>query len=283
MSSSTTQQSKQYLTEDVMAAKRLRSEQRTSHVSNFTPLLERFRAKDIDRTCPKCSKDKTNNKVYCYNCLVPVGTNNPLPKVELPIKLDILRHPKELKTKSTALHAQVLCGSEQVRTVELPEVDQLTDVDPETTVLLFPTPDALALDEVPDLDKVTRVVVIDSTWQQANAVLRNDFCKKITRRVKLAENHPTSFWRPQRKGDDHLATIEAMYYFFKERFEILNKGKLEYDGRYDNMLYIFMAQLRLIEDAKRNVNNAVSQATEKETESEETETMPAATTLSQKD
>jgi len=231
--------------------KRQRSEERLIKVDDLTPLLERFRDKTHDRTCPQCQKANQNNRVYCYHCLVPVGlpAENVLPRVKLPIKLDVLRHPKELKTKSTALHSQVLCGSEDVRTVELPQVDQLTDVDPETTLLLYPSATANSMDEIENLEAITRVVVVDSTWQQANAVLRSDFCKKLKRHVKLGNSHSTSFWRHQTKGEDHLATIEAIYFFFRERYEALNKG--EYDGRYDNLLYIFSGMLRIVEESKK--------------------------------
>lgn len=246
---------KPFLTAEDIEKKRIRSEEGLIGLSDLQPVLERFQNKNLNRECSKCLKPSNNNRVYCYNCLIPVGKpeENILPRVKLPIKLDVLRHPKELKTKSTALHAQVLCGSEDVRTVELPEVDLLTEVDPETTLLLFPSQNATTLEETPNLDKITRVVVIDSTWQQANQVLNSPFCSKLNKRVKLKENHLTSFWRHQSKGDDHLATIEAIYYFFRERFDVLSKGQ-DYDGRFDNLLYIFVGQLRLIEQAKRGKN-----------------------------
>ena len=243
-----------FLSPEAVSQKRQNSETRLVGIADVSGLVERLKSKDVDRVCPKCNKVNNNNKIYCYTCLVLVGNaeTNCVPRVELPIKLDILRHPKELKTKSTALHAQVICRSDQVRTVELPQVDELTGIDPETTLLLFPTKDAKLLEEIPDLDKIQRVVVIDSTWQQANAVLRSELCQKLTRRVKLGQSHETSFWRHQRKGSDHLATIEAIYYFFRERYEVLNCGNKEYDGRYDNLLYIFVGLLRLIEDSKKN-------------------------------
>jgi len=244
-----------YLSADAVSEKRQRSENSVSGLSDVAPLVERMKNKTIDRTCPKCRKSNNNNKIYCYECLIPVGKpeENVLPKVDLPIKLDILRHPKELKTKSTALHAQVLAGGEQVRIAELPQVEKLSGINPAKTLLLFPSKDALAPAEIPDLADIERVVVVDSTWQQANTVLRSDLCQSLTRHVKLAENHQTSFWRHQRKGDDHLATIEAIYYFFRERHEALNNGT--YDGQYDNLLYIFSGMLRLIEDSKKDTTH----------------------------
>ena len=243
-----------YLSEEVVSVKRQKSEDRLAGLADVKPLVERLQTKNavLDRTCRQCQSSNNNNKIYCYKCLVPVGKpeENALPRVDLPIKLDILRHPKELRTKSTALHAGILCPKEMVRIEELPNESKLSEIDPEKTLLLFPTADSTTLEEIPDLNTIERVVVVDSTWQQANSVLRSDLCQRLTRRVKLAKTHETSFWRHQRKGDDHLATIEAIYYFFRERYEVMNKG--DYDGRYDNMLYIFVGMLRVIEEAKKH-------------------------------
>jgi len=174
-----------------------------------------------------------------------------LPRVELPMALDIVRHPRELRTKSTALHAKVLAGGERVRIAEVPGIDALGKFDPENTLLLYPSPAACTIEELGDsVSKYTKIVVVDSTWQQAASVLRHESLANL-KHIRLASTYNTAFWRHQLKGDDHLATIEAIYYFFRERHEILNKGS--YDGRYDNLLYLFAGMLRLIEQKKEQL------------------------------
>mmetsp|Transcript_22397 Transcript_22397/g.37014 ORF Transcript_22397/g.37014 Transcript_22397/m.37014 type:complete len:89 (+) Transcript_22397:2265-2531(+) len=58
----------------------------------------------------------------------------------------------------------------------------------------------------------------------------------------------TTFWRYQSRGDDCLATVEAMYYFFRDWHNALHK---EYDGRYDNLLWLYAFVYDLIQDKYR--------------------------------
>lgn len=56
--------------------------------------------------CPKCKKSR---KFFCYTCYVPVpGLESRLPKVQLPVHIDIIKHQLEIDGKSTAIHAAIL-------------------------------------------------------------------------------------------------------------------------------------------------------------------------------
>lgn len=56
--------------------------------------------------CIKCHKSR---KFFCYNCYLPVAELQAnLPKVKLPLKIDIIKHHKEIDGKSTAIHAAIL-------------------------------------------------------------------------------------------------------------------------------------------------------------------------------
>ena len=120
-----------------------------------------------------------------------------LPVVKLPIKLDIVRHVRESRTKSTALHALVLGERESVRIAETPDLDALEVFDPARTVLLYPSKTSVTLADMGDaLKDVDRVVVVDSTWQQAASVLRSPQLRGL-KHVKLQASYNTSFWRYQ--------------------------------------------------------------------------------------
>lgn len=58
----------------------------------------------------RCLKCGGSRMFYCYTCCVPVE-NVPtelIPLVQLPLKIDIIKHPNETDGKSTAVHAKLL-------------------------------------------------------------------------------------------------------------------------------------------------------------------------------
>lgn len=55
--------------------------------------------------CGRCYKSR---KFFCYTCCSPVIDEQYFPKVKLPIKIDIIKHAREIDGKSTAIHAAVL-------------------------------------------------------------------------------------------------------------------------------------------------------------------------------
>lgn len=58
-------------------------------------------------SCSKCGKSR---KFYCYSCYIPVGDlHRVLPKVDIPIKIDIIKHKQEIDGKSTSGHAAIIC------------------------------------------------------------------------------------------------------------------------------------------------------------------------------
>lgn len=93
--------------------------------------------------CPKCMKSR---KFYCYNCFVPVkGIEDLIPRVKLPIKIDIIKHPNECDGKSTSAHAAVL-APDDVRVFTYPCVPEYPD--PSKVVLVFPGKNSFTLEEM---------------------------------------------------------------------------------------------------------------------------------------
>jgi len=72
-----------------------------------------------------------------------------------------------------------------------------------------------------ELNKIKRVVLIDSTWSQTRYYLRQDSFKNL-KHVKI-QTEKTVFWRYQKGEDDtSLSTIEALYFFFRDYETTLN-------------------------------------------------------------
>lgn len=60
----------------------------------------------------------------------------------------------------------------------------------------------------------------------------------------------THFWRFQQLSENHLATIEAIYYVYREFGEMV-EGNYD-DGRYDNLLFYYRYFYKMIQNVYRN-------------------------------
>ncbi|XP_071942586.1 tRNA-uridine aminocarboxypropyltransferase 1-like [Antedon mediterranea] len=220
--------------------------------------------------CPNC---KASRKFYCYTCYVPVEElKDKVPQVKLPLKIDIIKHPKEIDGKSTAVHAGLISPND-VTIYTFPCIPDFESS--EKVVLVFPSKDAVKLDDifkVPKDDKkegkeddkkegkeddkkegvkeqidssFTRVVFIDSTWNQSNQIFRDERLKGLP--CIILNSRETCFWRTQKdKPNTYLATIEAIYYFLVD-YHNLTHDDIPYDGRYDNLLYFYAFMYKVVE------------------------------------
>uniref|UniRef100_A0A182N4Q4 tRNA-uridine aminocarboxypropyltransferase 1 n=1 Tax=Anopheles dirus TaxID=7168 RepID=A0A182N4Q4_9DIPT len=91
-------------------------------------------------SCPVCGKSR---KFFCYTCYVPVaGIESRVPRISLPVKIDIIKHKNEIDGKSTAVHAAIL-APEDVKIYTYPDIPDYREED--GVVLIFPTPTALTV------------------------------------------------------------------------------------------------------------------------------------------
>ncbi|CAG8610061.1 9020_t:CDS:2 [Ambispora gerdemannii] len=199
--------------------------------------------------CPECDKPV---KYFCYRCFMVVGcSRDSVPKLKLPVKIDIIKHEEERDGKSTAIHAKILAPDDiMIHSYQnIPKFENY-----ERLLLLFPGPDAKKLDEIPR-ESFDKLLVIDGTWQQATNMIRStpEFSK--LRKVTM-KPCTTLFWRFQNRDKHYLATIEAVYYILKEYHEAYNdtvdEGKSNgYDGRYDDILWYYKYFYGLIQATYR--------------------------------
>lgn len=81
--------------------------------------------------CAKCGKSR---KFFCYTCYVAVGElESRLPKVQLPIQIDIIKHQREIDGKSTAIHAAIL-ARDNVNIYTFPDIPDYSSADNDGTV-----------------------------------------------------------------------------------------------------------------------------------------------------
>ncbi|KAL6263780.1 hypothetical protein P5V15_003863 [Pogonomyrmex californicus] len=176
--------------------------------------------------CKLCCKSR---KFFCYTCCLPVIEDSYFPRVKLPIKIDIIKHVREIDGKSTAIHAAIL-APDDVKIYTYPDFPEIPNK--EETVLIFPSNDAKAISVEAFFKKeqekcdasamrpktifpIKRAIFIDSTWQQTKAIYKDQRLRElqcITLRSRFSQ-----FWRHQKKSPRwFLATIEAIHQFLVE-------------------------------------------------------------------
>ncbi|XP_018575427.1 DTW domain-containing protein 1 isoform X2 [Anoplophora glabripennis] len=204
--------------------------------------------------CQKCGKSR---KFYCYSCYVPIlELEGKLPTVQLPVKIDIIKHKHEIDGKSTAGHAAILAQND----VNIYTYPDIPDYNGENVVLIFPSQNAISISRLVDgcdyenevkykqdlLDELPKGFNRSTLMRTVpNAQLEYEFSEKgrklsITRAVFIdstwnqskgiykderirklkcvvIQNRISQFWRHQ-KGSPrwYLATIEAIHQFLIE-------------------------------------------------------------------
>lgn len=117
-------------------------------------------------------------------------------------------------------------------------------------VVLFPHEDAVDINAMTEdeLRAIKKVVLIDSTWTQTRHYMRSEQIRSL-KMVKI-QTEKTAFWRYQTgEMDTSLATIEALYFFFRDYDVSLNcqgRDYARYQGTYDNLLWLYAFNFKLI-------------------------------------
>lgn len=185
--------------------------------------------------------------------MCPVMETSGFPQLTLPINVTVISHPKEKKSKSSIIPSKIICPN-QVEIVSTTDAPVLRgDEEPEdSVVLLFPSDSAKEMTKMTEqeLKAIKKVVLIDSTWNQTRAYLRQPNIAKL-KMVKI-QTEKTVFWRYQTgELDTSLATIEALYFFFRDYEVALNCPGRSYDaykGTYDDILWFYAFNFKLIQD-----------------------------------
>ncbi|XP_071804032.1 tRNA-uridine aminocarboxypropyltransferase 1-like [Asterias amurensis] len=93
--------------------------------------------------CPECGSSR---KYFCYTCYLPMpGVTGVYNTVELPLMVDIIKHPAEVDGKSTAVHARLL-APDHVTIYTYPNIPHFENK--EKVLLVFPCKDAVSLEDL---------------------------------------------------------------------------------------------------------------------------------------
>ncbi|CAB3411394.1 unnamed protein product [Caenorhabditis bovis] len=232
-------------------------------MSVINELELRLSSYDALKDCKKaaCAGCKQNRMYFCYDCRMPMPGVF-MPHVTLPCLVDIVKHPLEKNSKSSALHCKIL-APEQTRVFDYPDVhDYRNDDENErnSTVVVFPSKSAISIEEfVRTRGPIRRIIVLDCTWFQVGTMQKTLQIQGL-QHVCL-QQYRTAFWRPQHNvPDTGLATIEAIYYALKEYQEI-GLGK-QYKGEFDDLLYWFFHTKHLVDERQRDYQRKLNEKLE---------------------
>ncbi|XP_025419163.1 DTW domain-containing protein 1 [Sipha flava] len=195
--------------------------------------------------CRKCSKSR---KYFCYTCYtLNADLENKIPRLQLPFKIDIIKHRREIAGKSTAIHAALL-APDDVTIYIYPNLPKYTKDN--KVILVYPRKTAVTLKDIYNSNKksednhtknsnrfITHVLFIDSTWSQSKGILKDPIlsgfpCVRLQTRL-------SQFWRHQ-KGTPrwYLSTIESIHQILIEYTEAEDQENKSLNN-YDNMLFFF--------------------------------------------
>jgi hypothetical protein len=168
--------------------------------------------------------------------------------LKLPIDVDVILHPGEHRSKSTSLAAATISPSIHIH--NYPAIPP--ELDPSTTLVLYPSPKSKLLTDLGDLTRYTRVLFVDSTWQQSKAISRDPRVESMTH-VRIPQRE-SLFWRFQNNDPSYLATVEAIYYFIREYVTQIRGKSVDpqgdgYRGEVDDLLFYYINQFITIQQS----------------------------------
>lgn len=240
----------------------------------------------------KCKKCKSSRMYFCYKCRSYVSglDESKMPKITLPWKIDIIKHPKEVDGKSTAIHAALL-APEYVKIYTYPTIPSYSKDD--KILLVFPDKKASTIEDVFGGEIVepgkkrcnddhgcevkTKCIKIEN-----GAEIDNNLSVSPSQNSKLAKfdkiifidctwgqaygiatderikNIPTVklsdqntvYWRHNDEMPFTYLATIEAIYSFLKVSHELAYG--EYDNRYDDMLYFYSYFYKLVQNGMQN-------------------------------
>ncbi|XP_026190631.1 DTW domain-containing protein 1-like [Cyclospora cayetanensis] len=179
------------------------------------------------RCCGGCGRQRA---FYCSSCCCLVlseATASHVPRVALPFRLHVVRHPKEKAAKSSAIPLRLLAPNDAVL-YEVHGSLLSTRVwggpsggppspwaSRKGVVLLLPEEGAPPASRI-RWEEITDVVVADCTWYQVPGMQKHPALKELPR-VRL-DGQGGAFWRRHKGGPpEFLSSAEAVYLLLRER------------------------------------------------------------------
>lgn len=187
-------------------------------------------AVDNDRVnCQTCGRRQS---VYCCYCMIMMQGCISVPQLLLPVNVLVLQHASEQVSKSSIVGAKIVSP----QNIDVVPFGEFTDVKhPQTTVVLFPGPQSVPISEYSG--RIDTLILLDSPWAKAQGMVKNNAVLASLPQVSFENHYTTHFWRYNSRTDQHLSTVEALYYALK---------CMRPDENFDDLLWFFAHQHQLV-------------------------------------
>ncbi|CAH1775502.1 unnamed protein product [Owenia fusiformis] len=229
----------------------------------------------------KCKKCGQSRKYYCYSCCIPLEeTKGMIPTVQLPVKVEIIKHRNEIDGKSTAVHAAVVAPEH----CTIHTYPCIPDYDKSKTLLVFPCKESLTFEQL--IKQCAPLHKDDSTIQDTEAsdeikeppykVIKTDIATDKTQCAGIGDKYTSPYdtvvfidstWNQTKKiyNDERLKGLQCIELKSREtKFWRHQKDKprtylatieaiyyflleyhqsfvpSEYIGQYDDLLFFFV-------------------------------------------
>ncbi len=160
--------------------------------------------------------ERPEPRALCTRCLRPISVCYcaALPRLETTTRIVILQHPRErfmpigtarmasLCLPQTTLHVGMRWGEHPALAAQLADPAR-------PPILLYPGLDAKDILREPPVGPVT-LVVVDGTWSQARAVIRDNPLLQSLPRYAFTAPEPTIYRIRKEPSDEYCSTIEAL-------------------------------------------------------------------------
>jgi DTW domain-containing protein YfiP len=154
-------------------------------------------------------------RAVCHRCWKPEVTCicARLPRVDNRTPVLVLQHPRErLHPIGTARFAQL--GLERARIEIAWGAGEVEDVAPawlpRDAGLLYPSPHARLLDDVPERERPAQLLVLDGTWHTAKTLYRDKRWLHALPHFRLLPSAPGRYRIRREPQHDYVSTIEAI-------------------------------------------------------------------------
>jgi len=153
------------------------------------------------------------SRAYCYRCMKPEAlcVCARLPRVENRTAVWVLQHPRERRHPiGTARLLALGLARVRVDVTFLLGPRAAPPPIPARAALLYPSPGARVLEELPPGERPQELIVLDGTWHHAHTLARDLGWLEGVPRVKLGHTEPSRYRIRKEPRAECVSTLEAV-------------------------------------------------------------------------